>query len=262
MAIKRYYDGIDYCKPERAANTDYEEVMYLREVDFSCPLCGKKLFGKSKKEKIFEIAHIFPHSPTLTEKIILNGVELLGNDSESFENKIALCKICHRKYDNGKTIEEYNRLVELKKKLFSIQKSNDKLSLQYLEDEIIKVLKSVSLITDEQLAEINEFKALRIDNKIYQKYTLLRRKVKRYVSDYYLFIEGALRNLDVEGKKFKLIASQFRTAYLSCDTDNQDDIFNRLVRWVKAKNVLLDEDACAIVVSFFIQNCEVYDEIT
>ena len=262
MAIKRYYDGIDYCKPKRAANSPNEEIMHLREVDFVCPICGKKLFGNSKKEKVFEIAHIFPHSPTLTEKMILKDVELLGEDSESFENKIALCKICHRKYDNGKTVEEYNRLVEIKKKMFSIQISNDNLTLQNLEDDIINVLASVSTITDEQMVELKEFKALRIDNKIHKNNFLLRRNVKRNVSDYYLFIEEALKNLDENGRKFKLIASQFRTAYLSCDTDNQNVIFNSLVRWLNSKNVLLNKDACEIVVSFFIQNCEVYDEIT
>ena len=42
------------------------------------------------KKKLYEIAHIFPNKPTEEEKKILADVEVLGDDSECFENKIAL----------------------------------------------------------------------------------------------------------------------------------------------------------------------------
>ena len=49
---------------ERASVTDSDIRLYLREVNFHCPLCGKDLQRKSQKKrsvKLFEIAHIYPN---------------------------------------------------------------------------------------------------------------------------------------------------------------------------------------------------------
>ena len=109
--------------------------------------------------------------------------------------------------------------------------------------------------------KLEKYKSLKIDNKIEDKYSLLKRKIKHYVSEYYLFIEEQLRNLDEKEKKFKIIANQINTAYLSCCTEDKDDVFNNIVNWLNSKDVTLNYDACVIVVSFFVQNCEVFDEV-
>lgn len=257
----KYPDKVDYCKKERRSISKYEEIMHIEEVDFVCPLCGARIYEKTSKNKSYEIAHIFPHSPTEKEKTILTNVELLGNDSESFDNKIALCINCHRKYDNQKTITEYNQLINIKKRLLSNLQTKKDLTQQHIEKDIINVLESIANITDEQLSSIEEYKNLNIDKKIGVKYQLLRRKVKLNVSMYYTFIEEQLRNLDEIGKKFRIIASQIHTAYLMCKNENQEDIFNSIVNWLYTKDIQMNKDACVIVISFFVQNCEVFDEI-
>ncbi|MEI3527074.1 MAG: ABC-three component system protein [Bacilli bacterium] len=45
-------------------------------------------------------------------------------------------------------------------------------------------------------------------------------------------------------------------------TDDQNIIFNKMVEWLKFKTQEITNDACEIVISYFIQNCEVFDEIT
>lgn len=82
---------------ERKSPTAVDQQLYLKEVSFVCPLCGKILRHRKQKKanKLYEIAHIFPNSPTEEQYEQLSGLPRLGDNSESFENKIALCKDCH-----------------------------------------------------------------------------------------------------------------------------------------------------------------------
>ena len=86
---------------DRKAPTPAEQQLYLKEVSFSCPLCGKDLRHRKqgKANKLYEIAHIFPNSPTAEQYEQLKDLPRLGDNSESFENKIALCKDCHDQQD-------------------------------------------------------------------------------------------------------------------------------------------------------------------
>ena len=61
-----------------------------------------------------------------------------------------------------------------------------------------------------------------------------------------------------------MICSEVKAAYLSIKkmTDDQNIIFNKMVEWLKFKTQEITNDACEIVISYFIQNCEVFDEIT
>ena len=45
-------------------------------------------------------------------------------------------------------------------------------------------------------------------------------------------------------------------------SDNKSDIFDQLVNWVMAKTCSTSREACEAIVSFFVQNCEVFREIT
>lgn len=76
----------------RKAPTEAEQQLYLKEVSFSCPLCGKDLRHRKQRKanKLYEIAHIFPNSPTQEQYELLGSLPRVGDNSESFENKIAL----------------------------------------------------------------------------------------------------------------------------------------------------------------------------
>jgi 5-methylcytosine-specific restriction endonuclease McrA len=91
-------------------------ALFLLEVGGKCPLCGKYLPDTKAGEpiKLYEIAHIYPHSPTLEQIDTLANVPR-AEDAESFENLIALCKGCHTKQDSHTTKEDYMRLYNMKK---------------------------------------------------------------------------------------------------------------------------------------------------
>ena len=93
--------------------------LFLREVNYCCPLCGKELQSRRQRklnQKLFEIAHIYPNRPTIEQYTVLHKLERLGEDSESFENKIALCKDCHSTQDYHTTKKEYLYLLNIKKR--------------------------------------------------------------------------------------------------------------------------------------------------
>lgn len=252
----------------RKQSDKYDEMMFLDEVSGSCPLCGNFLITRNKKSKNlreFEIAHIYPNSPTAWELGILEDAERLGENSEDFKNKIALCKSCHSNYDDKKTIDEYNNLLKIKKELLAKQSAKIDVSSVMIEDEISDVIIALEKLTDTDCEGIEKlsYNALKINEKIKSDHSMLRKSIRMYVTEYYFLVKQELKNLDqIKKLKFDQIASEVRTAYLKCasNDDNQNAIFESLVCWLRRKTGG-SEEACRIVISFFVQNCEVYDKI-
>lgn len=253
---------------ERTSITDNMDNAYLLEVDGKCPLCGEyMLIPKGKRmNKRYQIAHIYPNSPTPNELEELKGLERLGVNCEDFENKIALCKDCHGYYDDHKTKEEYLNLLEIKKNLLCISKTEIVTSHQDLEQEIILVINALSKVDEEALQKMKlEYHALKIATKIEDTYTLLKGKIENYVCLYFNYIKETFQNLDQAGQiNFELVASEIKTSFLKCENEitNKSQIFESLVKWLKSKLVGSSNEACEAIISYFVQSCEVFHEIT
>ena len=58
----------DYLKP-RKDPTENQQILFLAEVNRKCPLCGNFLLKEKKDRvnKLYQIAHIYPNSPTQEE---------------------------------------------------------------------------------------------------------------------------------------------------------------------------------------------------
>ena len=253
---------------ERIPITGNMDNAYLLEVNGICPLCGKyMLIGKAKRiHKKYQIAHIYPNSPTPNEVKELEGLERVGTNCEDFENKIALCKDCHGYYDDHKTKEEYLKLLEIKKSLLSVSKAKITASHQDLEQEIILVINALSEIDEKTLQKMKlDYKALKISEKIEDTYSILKLKIENYVCIFFNFIKETFQNLDQSGQiNFKLVASEIRTTFLKCEKEmsNKSEIFKSLVKWLESKAVGSSNEACEAVISYFVQDCEVFHEIT
>ena len=89
---------------------------------------------------------------------------------------------------------------------------------------------------------------------------LLCEKVLSYVTQYFTFVRNEFKKLQPE-TAFELIACQFKQFFLQAEKSliKQDQIFDQLVEWV-ANKTQASRVASEIVVSFFIQNCEVFRE--
>ncbi len=256
----------NYCI-KRKNITEKKAVSYLREVDWLCPICGKFLINTSgKKTKLYEIAHIYPNSPTKKEKEILNSAIVFGDNSESFQNKIALCFDCHKNYDFRKNIYEYNRMLEIKRRAYYAEQTKKELSAINLYKNIEKLLDKIATLDLSQKESIElKMKPVKITNKFYKSESLLKNKIKNYVIDYFYFINDYAKNIaETKQLNFEILSTNIRLAYQTAAESNRPkiEIFNYLVEWLMSKTESKDQIVCEILISYFVQSCEVFDEIT
>lgn len=257
----------DYCK-NRLGATENKQLFFLAEVGNHCPLCGRYLLKQTSHSvtKLYEIAHIFPKSPIPTDEELLNEVEVLGATSEDSDNKIALCKDCHTEYDNHKTLDSYNKLLNIKKEKLAKLQIDIALSKHSIEEEVaivIDKLCNLDIKTLDTLRSLN-YNALEIREKINNKQSALIHNIEQNVTKYFLFIKEEFVSVSNSSTvNLRTISASMRHAYEQSKARSLDEqtIFESLVLWIS------DQCQCQtyvanIIVSFFIQNCDVFDKIS
>lgn len=186
-----------------------------------------------------------------------------SQSADNVDNMIALCHSCALKYQNSASDADVHRLKKIKEKISDESEIQKIVSDQHIEESIRKVIlhiPDIKLISG--TAELN-YEPVPLVNKIDRnKNHSLFRKVKYQVEDYYQAVESTFKELarKVEFKKFcNQISINYDAMYDS--GYNPDEIFEKLVDWLQ-NSTSGSRDACEIVVSFFIQKCEVFDDIT
>ena len=185
-----------------------------------------------------------------------------SQSSENTENMIALCHSCALKFSNSAGKEDISRLQEIKKKLLDDSDTQMIVSDQYIEESIRNVILKIPDIDPViETAELN-YQPVPINNKIEKNNHILLRKVKYYVENYYNAVESTFKELSgiIEFRKF---CRQIGTNYDALYDKGYDQIkiFDRLVDWLQ-KSTNGNRDACEIVIAFFVQKCEVFDDIS
>lgn len=248
----------------RKALTENDNLILFSEVEGICPLCTKSLMyvKDGKQYKIFEGAHIYPLNPSQEEVELLKNEERLGDDVNDLKNFIALCRDCHKKFDQPRTISEYRNLLSIKKRILAKSEIRKKYINYQIENEIKIIL---SLLASEENwdlePEVLEYDPKEVDrkaNSTLQKLT--KKKIKFDVSEYYVYIRDQFRLLDkLTEDTFETIASQVKAFYmvLKKEGQTQEDIYEHMAEWVSKKTENSSLEASRIVVSFFVQNCEV-----
>lgn len=256
----------DYLKP-RKQPTSSELRLYLIEVNNRCPLCGKTLQSRKQKkrdEKKFEIAHIFPNSPTSEQLKELDNVPLLGENSESFENKIALCLECHHTQDFHTKREEYLKLYQIKTDILASTTTKESLSRLNIENDISKIIQKLTSISPQELLELR-MTTVPIANKFTNEESLLKNKVQDNVNRYFNFLkENFIQVEGLNGFNFNDFSQEIKSAFLKVEKrlQSKNQIFMHLVNWLDIRTQHQSMLACEIIISYFIQTCEVFHEIT
>ncbi len=263
---KNINDCPAYCQ-NRTKISPSEDRLHILEVNGVCPLCGNSLLeNKGKRTKLYEIAHIYPNSPMPDEVKILDGVTVFGENSESFQNKIALCFNCHKTFDFHKNVDEYNKLLEKKKELYAALTTKNDLANIDLSQNLKILLEKITTIDTSTINKTGlRLNPLEIKQKFSSSDSILKIKVTTYVTEYYLFIKNYFKNLEeVKQLNFSRLATTIKLAYqtTSESLDSKSKIFDILVDWLLSKTHTSDKGCAEIVISYFIQNCEVFDEIT
>ena len=251
---------------DRQNPSERDIKLFLREVDCHCPLCGKEIFYREQKKnnRLFQIAHIYPNRPTIAQYEALNGVERLGADSESFENKIALCLDCHSTQDYHTSIDDYSRLLGIKKKLLEKSAINNAIRSLDLESNISVVISKVTTVSEIELASLN-YNPVYLVNKFENNESLIKTKIESYVHTYFPYVRDCLREIDgKDGFNQQVLAGQIRNCYLKMKDNcaNKNIVFAQMTDWLNNKTQAISKEECEVIVAFFVQSCEVFDEIT
>lgn len=81
--------------------SENEKQVLFDEVHGRCPICGKRLTHSKNGHiyRTFEVAHIYPANPKPEEEKLLAVEERLSDDVNGLKNVVAVCRICHKKFD-------------------------------------------------------------------------------------------------------------------------------------------------------------------
>lgn len=242
-----------------------QNVALVTQVSRVCPLCDEPLFyeklGKSYKN--YEIAHIYPLNPSSDEIELLKGEVRLSEDINHEDNVIPLCKVCHGMFDKPRTVEEYRNLVNIKKRLIQRSGQESLWKTYVIEDEISEIIDS--LYDENNFNDICEisYSPQTVDKKLNETVTRpTKRKIKNNVRDYYIFIKDKFVSFDQSNPDFsEMISLQIKGFYLRQKRFGYDQqvIFENIVAWINSKTKPRSNDAAEILVSFFIQNCEIFE---
>jgi 5-methylcytosine-specific restriction endonuclease McrA len=252
-----------YMSNQRKTIKAADERILFAEVEGCCPLCGIPLQIKKsgKTHKIYEIAHIYPLNPTPQESVILENETQLSSDVNNIKNLILLCPSCHEKFDKERTVEEYRSVIALKEKLIKTTKMRDTYHQFNLEIDINHIISTLYSGLSGDTNQL-EYSALRIDEKMNESMPpIVRRKIRNNVTDYFIFIREKFSELDKnQPGKFDLIATQVKLFYIKTrmETENQEEIFAQMTEWMHIKTGKYSSEASEAVISFFVQNCEVF----
>lgn len=179
------------------------------------------------------------------------------------ENLIALCPACHSKYITGRTDEQVQRLLHIKKSLVDDYEAKETVSMQKIEDGIRKVLEKIPKMQPPANIDLN-YNPVTLRQKIATDNLMLYLKAKTNVNVYYSAVQDAFIELNAERVlRYKPFCLQVRVTYVNLSEMglSQDEIFEKMVDWLQDATHE-DRGSCEVIISYFIQKCEVFDAIT
>lgn len=249
----------------REGGISEEDHWLLAEVQDHCPICQEPLVKKRRGKTIkkYKIVQIYPEDLPLSLKSAFDAVEPEPSDLDSLDNKIALCDDDADDYLDDPTVEEYGKLVKIKKVLIENKKLMDELDSIHLKRELDTILVKVNAVTGSTALKDLRLDALKLPQKIPDDLGL-RNRVQGLAIHFYYFIQDRLQELEEAGEiSIRLVMAEVNHAYeeLNAHHLSQEEIFNRLVSWLLDKTRLPQaqyETAGEIVIAYFIQDCEVF----
>lgn len=251
----------------------------LQEVNMECPLsCNHKkiiklietqkdpVTNKMKLKSNFFVTKIFPDNLPSSLLIEFEKKQKKPPNTNDDSNKICLCEKCARSYITKPNINTFEQLLKIKNDLTRTKKIRDKTIGTNLEEQINDVLKKLCNISITDEMATLRMKPIEIKRKIYDENIDLKQKISEDIKDYY-YIRDLFASLDEKGSIFNIIANEIKLFYQKiCLVENdQYIIYYSIVDWILEQSKM-DKIRYKIagekIVSFFVQDCEVFDEIS
>lgn len=182
--------------------------------------------------------------------------------TETVDNLIALCPECGRKYRVEIDEEKQYRLEDIKLSLSSTMEAMDVLTEDKVVAGIERVIGKIPGIPIERIMELN-YKPTQVANKMDKTDPALFVKINTYVAGYYPDVRDLFKQAEVEsGFNFEKFCSQVKFKFTDIKDRglSQGKIFDSLVDWL-AGATNEDREPCEVIISYFVQKCEVFDVI-
>lgn len=224
-----------------------EQKLYLVEAKGRCPKCSRKII-RATDNSVLEAYNFIKLNP-------------VGDDSPN--NKMVLCRNCYEEFIADKTGEIAKKLQVIKRNMLIDNMYADTIDEITIEQEIEQVLDSLTSIKSAKDLQLLNYAPVKVEKKIPEDF-LLCDKVKGYVVRYFNHVADKLKQLNSENKlKYVLIGSEIKTVYLAFEQLNysQSEIFDLMTNWLMGKTGCNKKEACEIVIAYYIQNCEVFNEV-
>ena len=182
----------------------------------------------------------------------------------SYENLIVFCHDCFQSYVFKHTKNEEKELQIIKKLQSDARSTRRTLDEVDIEKGIAHVIENLSNAQPGQLLALN-YNAVSVSEKIDEKlHFFLIYEVTGHVARYFLFIEKTMQDL-ARRKKLSddLLRAQIKESYrkLAEKKNSPEMIYSALSERLRS---ITKQDIrfCSIVISYFIQSCEVFDVTT
>lgn len=218
---------------------DAHSLVLLAETGGKCQKCGRVL-GIKKEGNDINYAKVVRLSET---------------------DEVVLCVECEREMHSASE-EEKLALLSDKRDLENLMRARDATTRYTIEKQIEQVLREVDLmdVTDDTQLKIEPVK---VENKIIEK--RLKDRVLFDVRQLYEGVNDSLYRLAGENKlNVDKFAKSVRRMYEDANESDipQSTIYHLLVETLFEKTGRKYREACGIIISYFVQRCEVFDEIT
>lgn len=185
-----------------------------------------------------------------------------SSKSVKYKSFIALCHDCFQKYAFKHTKAEEIKLQAVKKVQIQTRDSRNALDEVVIEKGISQVISNLSRAKPKDFVEIS-YEALSVSEKINgEDHGILLNQVTSDVTKYYLFIEKLMQDA-AKKKMFNdiLLRAQIKAAYekLADKKYSPEQIYTALserLHGITKQDIFY----CYIVIAYFIQSCEVFDD--
>lgn len=174
-------------------------------------------------------------------------------------NVIVLCKNCYELLKNEISTDERQKLENKKRQLEIDARLQEEIDEIKLEEEIEEIIESLISVKPSELKKLN-YEPKEVKEKIPDDF-LLAEDVTGNVVKFFEYMRGLLKNLGTEKRhKDIFLADDIKRMYLSISDSpgSQQEKFDQMVNWIMNKTGSTNRKACEIIISYYIQNCEVF----
>ena len=181
---------------------------------------------------------------------------------KGIENSVALCHDCHLIFEKSRNTSTIARMKEIKRNAFRASETAELTSNSNLQNGLEKVVRKIAALPASALTELN-YNPVKVEAKIPDDIFLLL-KVKSMVSSCYPLVQDIFKEVSNEsGLRYRALCSEIRRAWILLEEEGRepDEVFAALTDLIATK-INEKKKWCEIVVAYFVQECEVFNEVT